>query len=251
MKLYNEFFDELERVLVPAALFVIASIVASVVFNFSFDFSGVNQENFHQKLRDMFEKDRIKIISVFIFSFILNLYSLMGLWHCLVKKEKAGARDFFQGANSGFFSGFFPYLLINLYPGAIFLLTLYAKGPQGYGLFKSAFFLILIFFSLWLGARISLWQGFAVSGRKFLSSFYDSFRITRSRAYMLFWILIFPYAFFGNIGSSVTWKFLVYSFLFFNAAILPLAVEISRYMIFIRLTGSARDAAGKMSYEMP
>lgn len=251
MKLYNEFFDELERVLLPALFFVLASIAASAVWNFSLDFSGITQENFQQKLREIFDRDRLKIVSIWLFSFILNLYALMGLWYCLLKKGRSSASDFFTGAGKHFFSGFLPYLIINLYPGLLFLSGLFIKGSQGYRLSGAFLLMAFIFVSMWLGARISLWQGFAASGGRFLSPMLESFRVTYNKAYLLFWLLIFPYAFFANLGASVTWKFLVYSFLFFNSAVLPLAIEIVRYMIFARLTGQKIERAESDTYEMP
>lgn len=234
-KLYNEFFDELERVLIPAAIMAFSYMLTSWVWSMSIDLSQLSKDNFIEKLNQLFEEKKLLIMLNMVFSFLINLYSLMGLWYCLLKKGKSSFLDFFKGGMTLFFNGFFPYLLINIYPVIVFLFALlYGRLLEHRFLYSFLIFMAIII-SLWIGARISMWQGFAASGKKFISPMYESFISTRGMAYILFWILIFPYFFFSNIGYSVTWKFLIYFFMIFNSAMLPVVIEIIRYMLFSRI----------------
>ncbi len=234
-KLYNEFFDELERVLIPAAIMAFLYMLTSWAWSMSLDLSQLPKDNFLERLKEILEEKKVIIILNLFFSFLINLYALMGLWYCLLKKGKSSFSDFLKGGRTLFFNGFFPYLLLNIYDGILFISLVFYYGISNYKLIYYLLAFTLIIVSLWIGVRISIWPGFAASGKKFISPLYKSFIFTRGKAYMLFWILIFPYFFFSNIGKSVTWKFLVYSFMIFNSAILPVAIEIVRYMVFSRV----------------
>ncbi len=238
-KLINEFFDEIERFLPAFILFMVFSAVSSAVWNYSFDISSLTPDNFGQKIKEMVIQNRLKIAGVWLFTFSMNLFSLMGLWKCIIAGH-GGASDFFKGGVSLFFRGFLPYLAINIYP--VFFLILFFLISKISKTLASFGGLLLIIYSIWFWARISLWQPFIAEGKGPFEALSSSFKAARGSSYLLFWILIFPYFVFYNLGASVTWPFLVYAFLFFNSAFLPASIEIIRHMLYKRISaGSERN----------
>ncbi|MEW5950770.1 MAG: hypothetical protein GX447_04175 [Elusimicrobia bacterium] len=235
-KFIDEFFDEIERFLIPFVLFVLISFITAIVWNFSFDFSGLNRDNFKEKITEIISQNRVKIIILWFSNLFVNLYVLMGLWACIMKSGRSSFSDFLKGGAFFFLKGLLPYAAINIYPAFIVILFLLSSKFSSF--FSAFLLLVVIIFSIWIWSRISLWQPLIVKGKTGFSAVSESFFLTRGYAYLIFWIMIFPYAFFYNIGGSVTWSFLVYFFMFFNSAVLPASLEVIRYMLFLRVTRS-------------
>lgn len=232
-KLINEFFDEIERFLPAFTLFMFFSAAANAIWNYSFDISSLNQDNFEYKIKEIIIHNRVKIVVVWLLTFSINLFSLMGLWKCIIA-GRSGFHDFFKGGISLFSRAILPYFAINIYPVFfLFLFFFLSRTSKTLASFTSFLFIIC---SMWLWARISLWQPFISEGKGPFEAVKLSFISTNGSAYLILWVLIFPYVLFYNLGASVTWPFLVYAFLFFNSTFLPASMEIIRYMLYKRIS---------------